>query len=61
LQVAASAAGEPALGAALARAPEPTPTPTPEPVPYGTDPNIVIESPDVTVRSLDDTIDSGEF
>lgn len=61
LQAAASAAGTPALGAALAAAPTPTPTPEPEPVPYGTDPNIVIESPDVTVRSLDDTIDSGEF
>lgn len=30
-------------------------------VPYGTNPNIVIESPDVTVKSLDDEIDSGEF
>lgn len=32
-----------------------------EPVPYGTNPNIVIESPDVTVKSLDDDIDMGEF
>ncbi len=32
-----------------------------EPIPYGTSPNIVIESPDVTVQSLDDEIDSGEF
>lgn len=32
-----------------------------EPVPYGTNPNITIESPDVTVKSLDDEIDSGEF
>ena len=31
------------------------------PLPYGTTPNIVIESPDVTVQSLDDEIDSGEF
>jgi hypothetical protein len=32
-----------------------------EPVPYGTTPNIVIDSPDVTVKSLDDEIDFGEF
>ena len=32
-----------------------------EAVPYGTNPNIVIESPDVTVKSLDDDIDMGEF
>lgn len=31
------------------------------PLPYGTTPNIIIESPDVTVQSLDDEIDSGEF
>lgn len=32
-----------------------------QPPPYGVDPNIVIESPDVTVQSLNDTIDAGEF
>jgi hypothetical protein len=32
-----------------------------EPVAYGTNPNITIESPDVTVQSLNDEIDSGEF
>lgn len=32
-----------------------------EPVPYGTDPNIIIDSPDVTVQSLNDTLDAGEF
>jgi hypothetical protein len=32
-----------------------------EPVPYGTSPSITIESPDVTVKSLDDEIDAGEF
>lgn len=36
------------------------PQPVPE-VEYGIRPNIVIESPDVTVQSLDDEIDSGEF
>jgi hypothetical protein len=46
-----------------------TPTPPPaaptEPtvpdVEYGTDPQITIESPDVTVKSIDDVLDSGEF
>ena len=52
--------GAPLLGSAFA-IPSFVTTAEPEPVPYGTDPNIVIESPDVTVRSLDDTIDSGEF
>jgi hypothetical protein len=32
-----------------------------EPVPYGTNPNIILESPDVTVKSLNDLIDAGEF
>jgi hypothetical protein len=32
-----------------------------QPPPYGVDPNITIESPDVTVQSLNDTIDAGEF
>ena len=32
-----------------------------EPVPYGTSPNIVVDSPDVTVQSLNDTLDAGEF
>jgi len=32
-----------------------------EPVPYGTQFNVVIDSPDVTVRSLDDEIDAGEY
>ena len=32
-----------------------------EPVPYGTNPNIILESPDVTVKSLDDIIDAGVF
>lgn len=30
-------------------------------VPYGTTPNIIIESPEVTVDALDDEIDLGEF
>lgn len=35
--------------------------PVVEPVPYGTTPNIIIESPEVTVDALDDEIDLGEF
>jgi hypothetical protein len=30
-------------------------------VEYGTDPQITVESPDVTVKSIDDVLDSGEF
>jgi hypothetical protein len=32
-----------------------------EPVPYGKQFNVTIDSPDVTVQSLNDTIDAGEF
>lgn len=48
------------IGAALAPPPVEQPV-TVEPPPYGTDPVIVIESPEVTVQSLDDQIDLGEF
>jgi hypothetical protein len=52
----------PQMGDAL-KVPSVTQVPTTvvEPVPYGTNPNITIESPDVTVESLTDEIDSGEF
>ena len=53
---------QPQLGSALSQpAEEPVDAFIAEPVPYGTNPNIVIESPDVTVKSLDDEIDLGEF
>jgi len=53
---------QPQLGSALSQpAEEPIDPFIAEPVPYGTNPNIVIESPDVTVQSLNDEIDSGEF
>lgn len=53
----------PQLGSALAppSVSQAIDTFTAEPVPYGTSPQITIESPDVTVKSLDDEIDSGEF
>ena len=53
----------PGMGDAFAPPPPPL-LAAPELVPdveYGIDPNIVIESPDVTVQSLNDEIDSGEF
>lgn len=53
---------QPELGSALSQpVDEPIDAFIAEPVPYGTSPNIVIESPDVTVQSLDDEIDFGEF
>ena len=53
---------EPKMGEALSPpTEEPIDAFIAEPVPYGTNPNIVIDSPDVTVKSLDDEIDSGEF
>lgn len=61
VDISLTGSGAPVLGAAFSVSPTVVDSVIPEPVPYGTDPNIIIESPDVTVRSLDDTIDSGEF
>lgn len=59
--IAAVVVAPPPLGGAFVESVTVTIEPEPEPVPYGVEPTIIIESPDVTVRSLDDTIDSGEF
>lgn len=52
-----------AMGSGFNRADEGADVPdlsVPDPT-YGTKPNIVIDSPDVTVQSLTDTLDAGEF
>jgi hypothetical protein len=47
---------------ALTQPPVPAaPTQVVPDVEYGTDPQITIESPDVTVKSIDDVLDAGEF